>query len=121
MGRLRNPTPSLHMAQRLAAPRSFGAAVCPAKGQMRLQACVRKVNPAKGEVTVILVSKTFANGKTVRVAHPRYVRLRLPAGFKDHDALRRLPGTTPVGLVLPAVSTLDGARIGKLALPKPNA
>lgn len=121
MGRLRNPAPSLHMAQRLAAPRAFASAACPAKGRMRLQACVRKVDAAKGQVTVILLSKGFANGRTVRVAHPRYVRLRLPAGFRDYGALRRLGAATPVGLLVPASARLDGARVSKVLIPMPQA
>ena len=125
MGRIRNPAPSLHMAQRLAAPRAAALSGRPSKGRMRLQGCVRDANPAKGLLTLALVSKQFSDGRTVRVAHPRYVRLRLSpkvaARAGGFAALRRLSPATPLGVLVPGSLMIDDATVSRLILPKPGA
>ena len=120
MERLRNPTPSLHLAQRIATPKAGMLVGCPSPGHMRLQGCVRKVEPALGRITLILVGKQFPNGRSVAVDRPRYLRLRLPKGA-DVRALRALPSTTPVGAVVSASGTIDDAKILRLILPTTKA
>ena len=113
--RIRNPVPSLKFAQRLSAPVPRILAGRPPKGTMRLQGCVRRLDVAGGKLVLILTSKQLPNGRTVRVSHPRYVRLRL--GECDGTQLEGVPGTTPVGVLVPASGSVDDARISKLYPP----
>lgn len=118
MKRLRNPSPSLHMAQRIAAPRISAPTACPAKAHLRVDGCVRKVEPSW--LTLALVSKQFANGHTVAVSHPRYVRLRLSAKAIGQvggvEALHSLATTSLIGAIVPS-GNLDGATVSRLVLP----
>ena len=114
-GRLRDPYPSLKRAQRLSAPVPRILKGRPPAGTLRLQGCVRYVDPGSRKLILILVSKQLPTGRTVRVAHPRYVRLKL--GQCDGVPLEGLPGTTPIGVLVPASASVDGARVSRLILP----
>ncbi len=116
MGRIRDPYPSLRFSHRLSAPVPTILTGKPPKGTMRLQGCVRYVDSRRGLLTMILVSKQLPNGRTVRVAHPRYVRLRLPGGC-DVAGLESVGETAVVGALVPAAGTVDGARASRLILP----
>ena len=116
--RLRNPYVSLKRAVHLGAPVPTILRGKPPKGTMRLQGCVRYLDAASRKLIMILVSKQLPNGRTVRVAHPRYVRLRLPGGC-DAAALAAVASTTPIGALVPAAPNVDGAHASRLLFTTP--
>lgn len=116
MVRLRNPTPSLHMAQRIAAPKTGLVSGRPSRGQMRLEGCVRRFDPATGHLILILVSKQYSNGRTVSVARPRYVRLKVKPTANCTN-LSGLSASAPIGALVAASARIDGALVSKLILP----
>lgn len=117
MSRIRNPVPSLKFAQKLSAPVPMILTGKPPKGTIRLQGCVRYLDAASGKLILILTSKQLPNGRTVRVSRPRYIRLRLGQG--KGEALEGVPGTTPVGVLVPAVAKVDNARVSHVFPPPP--
>ena len=119
MGRIRDPFPSLKLAQRVSRPVPRFLRGKPPRGLMRLDGCVRYVDERRGLVTLILTRKQLPNGTTLRVAHPRYVRLRLPKGC-DAAAVGALAPTQTVGALVPASGAPDGARAWRVILPSPT-
>lgn len=117
MARIRDPFPSLKVSQRISAPVPRLLAGRPPKGTMRLDGCVRFADAASGKLILILTSKQLPNGRTVRVSHPRYVRLHLAPRCDGFNALQSLPPTTPVGVLVPASGSVDGARASRVILP----
>lgn len=116
MSRIRNPYVSLKRAHRISAPVPTLLTGRPPAGTMRLQGCVRYVDSASRKLIMILVSKQLPNGRTIRVAHPRYVRLRLPPAC-DASPLESVAQTTPIGALVPAGANVDGARVSRVFAP----
>ncbi len=118
-GLLRDPAPSLHMAQRLKAPRPVLAAPDqrPRKGQLRLQGCVRRVTPASGtkpaSLTLLLTAKQDAKGKATAIAKVRYLKVRVTKAVAEEvgglDALAEAPRNMPIGVYVDGATPPDGA------------
>jgi len=125
MPRIRNPRPSLHMAQRLSAPVPTILPGWPAKGSIGLQGCLRSLDEATSTLTMILVSKQLPNGMTHSVSHPMYVRLRLDRSAVEaiggFEALRAIPETTPFGVMIPGRGGYQDARVSEIVLPEPTS
>lgn len=123
MRRLRNPTPSLHMAQRIKAPIPAKLEGQPPKGKLRLQGCIRSLDEASSTLTMILASKQLPNGATRAVSHPMYVRLRLDRDAVEaiggYEAIRAIPDTTPFGVVISGRGGYQDARVSEIVLPEP--
>ncbi len=123
-GKLRDPEPSLHMAQRLSAPRVFLPASDqrPMKGEQRLQGCVRKVVPGSegtpGTVTLLLTAKQDAAGRASAVARVRYLRVRISdsviEGIGGWDALERIPANIAIGVYVPEGTRPDGSLVRRM-------
>ncbi len=119
MGRIRNPTPSLHLAKVLSAPVPAIIPGRPRSGMTRLDGCIRKIDG--DTITLILVGKQLPNGTTLCVCHPSYVKLKLtPVAVERIGgmfALTSLPNTTQIGVNIPADSQYEGALISSIVLP----
>ena len=122
--RLRNPFPSLKVAQVLRAPRVFveNAEARPHSGQLRLDGCIRKVDPSVGKVTVLLTDKQLPSGAAVSVDRPRYIRLALSYDSVEEaggwSALESISGTSTVSLYVPWHKDLDGATVRRLVVER---
>jgi len=118
--RVRNPFLSLKDAQVILQPRISLAGKRPGKGEIRVDGCVRRVDPVHGKLTLILFAKETEKGKTSAVLGPHYVRLSLPKRVIDRaggwGALGSLRDSTPVSCYLAASSRLDDQRVGRLLL-----
>jgi hypothetical protein len=79
MARLRNPMPSLHYSQRIAAPVSTLPATIqrPGKGQIRYVGCLRRVNARDATVTMILTDVARQKGADHVVTSIRYRTFKL--------------------------------------------
>lgn len=123
-GLLRDPAPSLHMAQRIKAPRPVlpDAHARPEKGQIRLQGCVRKVVPPSdgklGSLTLLLTAKQSSTGRATAISRVRYLRVRasdavvrLVGGW---DALADVDRNQTLGVVLDASVPPDGATVERI-------
>lgn len=117
--RIRNPFLSLKASRRLSAPVPMLLSGKPPTGTMRLDGCLREVNAKRGTVTLILVRKHLPNGRTVCVSHPRYVRLKMRKAELESGELDAIPGTTPIGVLVPAGGKVDGASVSRMILPSP--
>jgi hypothetical protein len=120
--RLRNPFPSLKYAQVLRAPRAFGPTIGlhPGPGEVRLDGCVRRVEPTSGKVTFLLTGKQLPNKRTEVIDHPRYIKVAL-----DYDSveaaggwsgLEGMPSSGIVSLFVPLRKDLDGAKVSRLVV-----
>lgn len=120
--RLRNPFPSLKRAQVLKAPRPVIAQrhLRPSPGQVRLDGCVRKVDPSTGKITVILTAKEMPSGAAVAVDHVRYMKLTLSIDAVGDaggwSALEGMPDNEPLALYVPSGKILDGATVKKIVV-----
>jgi hypothetical protein len=119
MGRIRNPTPSLHRAQVLSAPVPAIIPGRPRSGMTRLDGCIRKIDG--DNITLILTRKQLPNGRTLCVSHPKYVKMKLTSAALDRvggiSALKDLPDTTAIGVNISAAGRYDGALISSIVLP----
>lgn len=79
LGRLRNPTASLKMSQRLRAPVSVLTRKedYPDKGQVRLEGCIRKLDEDGGTMTLILTDVQYFGGKSKVVTKPSYRKVKV--------------------------------------------
>jgi murein DD-endopeptidase MepM/ murein hydrolase activator NlpD len=117
--RIRNPMFTLKRAQVLRTARVFPASdTRPASGQIRLDGCIRRVDPGLGKITVVLTSKGMPNGRSVAVDHLRYMRLSLSVSAVGEaggwGALENLSDNREVALYLPCRNRLDGATVSRV-------
>ena len=116
-GRIRNPFPSLLKARVIKEPvvrfRQFHP--LPAPDMLRLQGCVRKVDPAKRFVTIQLTAKLLHSGEASPVTVPRYVRL---TAYEPEilSSLQRVAPTQSVGFYVSAKGPLGDQRIVRILL-----
>ncbi len=75
--RLRNPFASLKYSQRLTAPRVKleNAQEKPAKGKVRYAGCIRKLEPKKRRITLLLTAVQESSGKTRAVTKVKYMKM----------------------------------------------
>ena len=124
-GKLRNPEPSLHMAQRLRAPRVFIPAPeeRPEVGEQRLQGVIRKVIPGTeekpGELTLLLTAKQDAKGRASAVSKVRYLKVRVSQAIADEaggwEALADAPKHLSVGAYVPVSDRPDGLMVSRIS------
>ncbi len=123
--RVRDPLPSLKAAARLARPTPSLPApeARPRPGELRLQGCVRRVDPglegALGTVTLLLTAEQEADGRVLPMVRPRYVRLRVAGSVAAEvggwDALARAPRALTIAAYVSAAAPLDGAAAVRLS------
>jgi murein DD-endopeptidase MepM/ murein hydrolase activator NlpD len=79
-GVLVNPFYSLKAATHIAVPRPIlsESAIRPAAGEIRIDGCYRKWDPADGVLTLLLVTRQAADGRAFAYAVPTWYRLTLP-------------------------------------------
>ena len=120
--RIRNPFPSLKHARMIAHPTAVlpQADQKPDPGELRLQGCVRKVDPAKGEVTIILAAKQLPTSEAIPITAVRYVTLRpKPEAIErigGWEGLQRLSPTTTVGFYIPLADGVSGADVRRILI-----
>ncbi|RYG25549.1 M23 family metallopeptidase [bacterium] len=123
MERIRNPRPSLHMAQRISRPVVTFLPGKPPKGKLRLQGCIRKLDEAASTLTMILASKQLPNGLTRAVSRPMYVKLRLDRTAVEaaggYEAIKSISEATPFGVLISAQGGYQNARVSEIVLPDP--
>jgi len=119
--RVRNPFPSLKASQVIQNPRIALNGPKPKKGDVRFDACIRRVNPHQGWMTVILVAKQTENGRSQQVFGPHYVRLRVSdsvvrdsGGWK---AIESLEDTATISCYMSGASKPENAVVDRLILP----
>jgi len=112
-GRIRNPFPSLKSAQIIKSPRIElpNAKDMPGKGDVRIQCCIRKIDPAAGKLTVIVVAKQTPSGAVTPLTTVRYLTLRINPvaieGLGGWDKLKQLPNYSSVAIYLPDHDPLE--------------
>jgi hypothetical protein len=120
--RIRNPWPSLKRAQRLQTARITipNEDQKPAKGQLRLDACIRTTLPKFNKAIFILVAKETSRGKVMAVSHPHYIRLHLSdQAVQDAggwEALSHLSENRTMALYLSNGPHVEGETIDRLVL-----
>ena len=129
-GKLRNPEPSLHMAQRISAPRVTipAADQRPSKGEQRLVGCVRKVIPGAegrpGELTLLLTAKQDAKGRATAISKVRYLKVRVTEatvdGIGGWETLAEAPEHATVGVYVTASGRPDNALVRRITAPTPS-
>ncbi len=106
--RLRSPFASLKYAQRLSAPRVKlqKPAEKPRKGKVRYAGCIRKVEPEKNRLTLLLTAVQESSGKTRAVSKVKYFRVSASDAAVQSaggwDSLAALPDTTVISAYVPA-------------------
>jgi len=78
MPRVRNPFPSLKNAQVIAEPRVQLSGPKPQPGEIRFDGCIRGVDDAHHQLTLVLYAKQLENGHASVVFGPRTLRLSVP-------------------------------------------
>jgi hypothetical protein len=118
--RVRNPLPSLKLAQVITHPRLVLKGPKPAKGDLRFDGCIRRLDPKHGRMTLILVAKQYGNGRIEQVLVPHYVRLKLSKTAIDRfggwKVLEELKDTTNLSCYLSYCSKPDDAIVSRLIL-----
>ena len=127
-GNLRDPSPSLRAATRLAAARApfVASAERPPAGQVRLYGCPRRVvssvDGRPGTLTLILTAKEESTGRVIPVTRLRYLRVRLAdtaaRAAGGWDALARLSATTVLAIDLDTRLSPDDALAVRLLSPR---
>jgi hypothetical protein len=118
--RVRDPFPSLKVAQFLSKPRLQLSGRGPNPGEIRLDGCVRRLDPKHRLMTLIVFGKTMANGHSYEVLGPRYIRFRLPDSVLAHvggwTLLQTLPDSTPISCYLSASGKLSDATLSGVSI-----
>jgi murein DD-endopeptidase MepM/ murein hydrolase activator NlpD len=120
--RLRDPWPSLKRAQHISHPRIFipQKEQKPESGLVRLQGCIRRVDPSVKKVTIILLAKQLPSGHVTPVDHLRYIRLRLSdTAVADAGGWERLNGlgeNRSAAFYVPYARKLDGRTVDHVLL-----
>jgi murein DD-endopeptidase MepM/ murein hydrolase activator NlpD len=121
MTRIRNPFSSLKAAQVITAPVIYSKTPPPAKGFIRYDGCIRRIDPDKKLLTVILTAKALSTGESSVITQPRYLRVKLsPEAIEDAggwDGLAAVWETLPIGLVLSAAGKPDDATVVHIVMP----
>lgn len=123
--RIRDPFASLRRAQVLKTPRIDlpNVRARPARDYVRLQACIRGVNPHGKAIRVIVLAKQSWKGAVSVVTTPRYISLQLSSkAVKDLGGWKTLQNMAPtrtVGLYLRWTNGQRGGMVVK-AVPSPS-
>ncbi len=120
-GRVRNPFPSLKMAQFISRPRVRLDGAKPVPGQIRLDGCIRRIDPGRGKITVLLTAKQSSSGTALAVTEPHYVRFNVSRSVIDKaggwKVIGSVANTAPVSCYLDYTRRLDEARLARLEMP----
>lgn len=120
--RIRNPFPSLKVAQTITRPVPFlkYPEDQPASDELRFEGCVRKVDREHGWLTVIAVAKQYPSGKAEVETHPRYLRFQITAEVVQKvggwDALEALPRTEAIALYVPASTKVNDSTARRVVI-----
>jgi hypothetical protein len=115
MSRIRNPIPSLKSAIRLARPNLQITQVddAPTPGVVRLDGCVRYVDPKEGKLMLVLTSTWHKGEKPMTVTELRYVTLKVPddvlAKIGTWQIFNQIPKTETISVFTPDDGKVDGA------------
>lgn len=120
--RLRNPYSSLKASQVIAEPRLHFEGPRPGPGEMRIDGCLRYVDPSRKVINIILLDKQFDDGRSATIFGPKYLRLKLSdslaKGAGSWDSLQSLPGTSVVTCYLKAAANPVDSPILRFIAPK---
>jgi murein DD-endopeptidase MepM/ murein hydrolase activator NlpD len=122
---LRNPFASLKYSQRLKAPRVTLAnpKAKPKKGQVRYAGCIRKLEPEKKRVTLVLTAVQESTGATRAVSKVKYLKfgasdpaVQMAGGW---DSLSELPPEAVVSAYVAAKPGPEGMVARQLTVDTP--
>jgi len=122
--RVRNPFWSLKYAQVISKPRAHVSEPKPAKNELLLEGCVRRIEKSSGRLTLLVYAKKDPKGVASQVLGPHYVKLGISSAVLGAvggwAGLESLHDSESVACYVQPSTKLDGAQILRMSVITPS-